>query len=122
MAAIEVLPEVTKFIEGSPQMLIGGTRTGAHTGQTFEVYDPSTGKPFTEVPRGDMSDVDAAVKAAREAHDDRRWSGLRPGKRTDILFKLGDLIKRNLQELSQLESIDAGKPVKISSGEVWLAG
>ena len=122
MATVEVLPEVTKFIEGSPQMLIGGARTGAHSGQTFEVYDPSTGRVFTEVPRGDVGDVDAAVASAREAHEDRRWSGLRPGKRTDILFKLGGLIKRNMNELSQLESIDAGKPVKISSGEMWLVG
>ena len=122
MATVEVLPEVTKFIEGSPQMLIGGSRTGAHSGQTFDVYDPSTGRPFTEVPRGDVGDVDAAVAAAREAHEDRRWSGLRPGKRTEILFKLGDLIKRNINELSQLESIDSGKPVKISSGEMWLVG
>ena len=122
MAVVEVLPEVTKFIEGSPQMLIGGTRTGAHAGRTLEVYDPSTGRAFTEVPRGDVGDVDAAVAAAREAHEDRRWSGLRPGKRTDVLFKLGELIKRNIPELSQLESLDAGKPVKISSGEMWLAG
>ena len=122
MAEIEVLPEVTKFIEGSPQMIVGGSRTGAASGQTFEVYDPSTGRPFTEVPRGDVADVDAAVASAREAHEDRRWSGLRPGKRTEVLFKLGELVKRHLQELSQLESLDAGKPVKISSGEMWLVG
>jgi acyl-CoA reductase-like NAD-dependent aldehyde dehydrogenase len=120
MAQIELLPEVTKFIEGSPQMIIGGRRTGAHSGETFEVFDPSTGKAFTEVPRGDVGDVDLAVEAAREAFDDRRWAGLRPGKRTDILFKLGELIKKNIQELSQLESLDAGKPLSISSGEIWL--
>ena len=122
MARIEVLPEVTKFIEGSPQMIIGGRRAAAHSGATFEVIDPSTGKAFTEVPRGDVGDVDAAVASAREAFDDRRWSGLRPGKRTEILFKLGELVKRNLNELAQLESLDAGKPVKISSGEMWLVG
>ena len=120
MAEIEVLPEVTKFTEGSPQMIIAGSRTGATSGQTFEVYDPSAGRPFTEVPRGDVADVDAAVASAREAHEDRRWSGLRPGKRTEVLFKLSELVKRNLQELAQLESLDAGKPVKISSGEMWL--
>ncbi|MDQ4145252.1 MAG: aldehyde dehydrogenase family protein [Actinomycetota bacterium] len=120
MAQIELLPEVTKFIEGSPQMIIGGHRVGAHSGETFEVVDPASGKALTEVPRGDVGDVDRAVAAAREAFEDRRWSGLRPGKRTEILYKLADLIKRNLQELSQLEAIDAGKPVKISSGEIWL--
>ena len=122
MAQIEVLPEVTKFIEGSPQMLIGGQPTAASSGQTFEVFNPSTGTVLTEVPRGDTADIDAAVAAAREAFDDRRWSGLRPGKRTEVLYKLGELIKRNSQELSQLESLDVGKPLKISSGEMWLVG
>ena len=122
MARIEVLPEVKKFIEGSPQMMIGGKPTGARSGETFEVMDPATGGSLTEVPRGDVADVDAAVASAREAFDDRRWSGLRPGKRTEVIYKLGELIKRNIQELSQIESLDAGKPVSISSGEMWLVG
>lgn len=122
MARIEVLPEVTKFIEGSPQMIIGGQPTSAKSGETFQDMDPSSGKPLTEVPRGDVADVDAAVASAREAFEDRRWSGLRPGKRTEILFKLADLIKRNIQELAQIESLDVGKPMAIASGEMWLVG
>lgn len=120
MARIEVLPEVTKFIEGSPQMIIGGQPTSAKSGETFQDMDPSSGKPLTEVPRGDVADIDAAVDAAREAFEDRRWSGLRPGKRTEVLFKLAELIKRNIQELAQIESLDVGKPMAIASGEMWL--
>lgn len=120
MARIEILPEVTKFIEGSPQMIIGGQPTGAKSGETFQDMDPSSGKPLTEVPRGDVADIDAAVASAREAFEDRRWSGLRPGKRTEVLFKLADLIKRNIQELAQIESLDVGKPMAIASGEMWL--
>ncbi len=122
MAQAEVLPEVTKFIDGAPQMVVGGRRTGADSGETFDVIDPSRGEAFTQVPRGSHADVDAAVASAREAFEDRRWSGLRPGKRTEILYKLGELIKRNIPELSQLESLDSGKPVSLSSGEMWFAG
>ena len=122
MARIELLPEVKKFIEGKPQMMIGGKPTGAQSGKTFEDIDPSTGAVLTEVPRAETADVDAAVTSSREAFEDRRWSGLRPGKRTEVLYKLGELIKRNIQELSQIESLDAGKPVAISSGEMWLVG
>src|SRR5688500_13897528 len=121
MAQAEVLPEVTKFLE-APKMLIGGKPTDATRGETFETIDPSTGKGFAEVPRGGVEDVDAAVAAAREAFEDRRWSGLRPGKRTEILYKLGELIKRNITELSQLEALDAGKPVSLASAEMWVAG
>ena len=121
MARIDVLPEVTKFLEGSPKMTIGGQPVDAVSGSTFEVIDPSTGGVVTEVPRGGVPDVDAAVAAARAAFDDRRWTGLRPGKRAEVLIKLADLLKRNMNELAQLESIDSGKPVKVASGEVWAA-
>jgi acyl-CoA reductase-like NAD-dependent aldehyde dehydrogenase len=122
MAQVDLLPEATKFVERPPQMSIGGRATGAASGSTFEVIDPSTGRRLTEVPRAGAEDVDEAVSAARAAFDDRRWSGLRPGKRTEILYKLGELIKRNLGELAQLEALDSGKPLKIASGEMWMAG
>ncbi|HEX2049630.1 MAG TPA: aldehyde dehydrogenase family protein [Actinomycetota bacterium] len=122
MAMVELLPEVTKFLDSQPKMTIGGKSVDAASGRTFEVIDPSTGTAIAEVPRGDAADVDAAVAAARAAFDDRRWSGLRPGKRTEVLFKLGELVKRNINELAQLEALDSGKPVKLASGEMWMAG
>ncbi|MDQ4028059.1 MAG: aldehyde dehydrogenase family protein, partial [Actinomycetota bacterium] len=67
-------------------------------------------------------DVDRAVAAARSAFDDRRWTGVRPGKRAEILFKLGELIKRRIPELAQIESLDSGKPIRLASGEIWAAG
>ena len=121
MARIDVLPEVTKFLEGSPKMTIGGHPVDSVSGATFEVIDPSTGGVVTEVPRAGVPDVDLAVAAAREAFEDRRWTGLRPGKRAEILIKVADLIKRNINELAQLEAIDSGKPLKLASGEVWAA-
>jgi acyl-CoA reductase-like NAD-dependent aldehyde dehydrogenase len=120
--SVELIPEVTKFVEGSPKMMIGGRSTEAESGDTFEVIDPATGRELTHVPRGGLADVDAAVAAAREAFDDKRWSGLRPGKRSEILFKVGELIKRNIPELAQIEALDAGKPVSLASGEIWSAG
>jgi acyl-CoA reductase-like NAD-dependent aldehyde dehydrogenase len=122
MAQVELQPETTKFLESGPKMVVGGAPVDARSGSSFEVIDPSTGRPLTEVPRGDADDVDAAVASARAAFEDRRWAGLRPGKRAEILFKLGELIKRNISELAQLESLDSGKPIKLASGEMWSAG
>ena len=121
MAQAELLPEVQKFVE-APKMVIGGKSIDATSGELFDVINPATGQTFTQVPKGGVPDIDAAVKAAREAHEDRRWAGLRPGKRTEVLFKLGELIKRNISELAQLESLDSGKPVSLASGEMWSAG
>ncbi|HEX2240388.1 MAG TPA: aldehyde dehydrogenase family protein [Actinomycetota bacterium] len=122
MATVELLPEVTKFIESSRKMFIDGKPVDAASGQTFDVIDPSTGKSFVSVPRADATDVDAAVRAARAAFDDGRWSSMRPGKRTEILFKVAELIKKNSNELTQLEALDAGKPLKAASGEIYMAG
>ncbi|MGH2756899.1 MAG: aldehyde dehydrogenase family protein, partial [Actinomycetota bacterium] len=107
--------------EGRPKMNIGGKPVDATSGATFEVIDPSTGQVLTEVPKAGVPDVDAAVEAARKAFEDRRWSGLRPGKRTEVLFKIADLIKRNINELAQIEALDAGKPLALASGEMWAA-
>ena len=122
MAQVELLPEVSKFLESGPKMVIDGKEVDALSGQTFETINPSEGTVLAEVPRAAAPDVDAAVAAARRAFEDKRWSGLRPGKRTEILYKLGELIKRNGNELAQLEALDAGKPVNLASGEMWAAG
>jgi acyl-CoA reductase-like NAD-dependent aldehyde dehydrogenase len=119
MAKAELLPEITRFVEEPPRMMIGGRAVEAASGQTLDVVDPSTGQVLTRVPRGATEDVDAAVDAARAAAEDRRWSGLRPGKRTEVLFKVAELIKRRMPELAQLEALDAGKPLKLASGEIW---
>src|SRR5918995_1931773 len=114
MALVELLPEVTKFIEAGPKMTIGGKQMDAASGRSFEAIDPSTGRSLTEVPRGESADVDSAVSAAREAFEDRRGSGMRPGKRAEILFKLGELVKRHIPELAQLEALDSGKPIALA--------
>jgi acyl-CoA reductase-like NAD-dependent aldehyde dehydrogenase len=121
MAPIELLSETTAALERPQRMVIDGREVEAVSGETFAVFDPSTGGRLAEVPRGEVADVDAAVAAARRAVDERRWSGLRPGKRAELLFKVADLIKRNSAELTQIEAIDGGKPVKAASGEIWAA-
>jgi acyl-CoA reductase-like NAD-dependent aldehyde dehydrogenase len=121
MAQTELLPEVTKFLESSPKMLIDGKPQDARAGRTFQSVNPSTGEAFVEVPRGDEKDIEAAVDAARASFEDGRWRALRPGKRSEILSRLADLIKKNSAELTQIESLDGGKPLKLASGEVWSA-
>jgi gamma-glutamyl-gamma-aminobutyraldehyde dehydrogenase len=57
-------------------------------------------------------DVDRAVVKAREAFDQGHWSKLHPSERKKVLIKLSKLIKRNLNELAVMESVDSGKPVR----------
>ena len=95
-------------------MLIDGKQVPAVSGKTFAVYNPATGGVIANVPEGDKADVDLAVAAARRAFDERRWSRVSPSERGRILWRIADLIERDLEELAELESIDNGKPYAVA--------
>jgi acyl-CoA reductase-like NAD-dependent aldehyde dehydrogenase len=102
------------FAAGPHRLVIGGERLEAADGRTFETLDPSTGNTIAEVPQAGAEDVDRAVRAAREAFEDGRWSGIAAAKRTRALLALADAIESNADELAELESLDNGKPVKLA--------
>ncbi|MEA2363587.1 MAG: hypothetical protein QOD71_2732 [Thermoleophilaceae bacterium] len=102
------------FAAGPHRLLIGGERTDAADGRTFETLDPSTGRPIAEVPHAGAEDVDRAVGAARAAFDDGRWSGIAAAKRTRAMLGLADALEDHADELAELESLDNGKPVKLA--------
>jgi len=101
------------------RMVIGGETVEAATGHTFDVIAPADGRVVATAPQGGPEDVDRAVAAARAAFDDRKgWASWAAGKRGRSLAKLADLIKRNSEELAQLESRNVGKPISGARGEV----
>jgi betaine-aldehyde dehydrogenase len=95
-------------------LFIDGHWTPAASGATFAVHNPANGEVVGRVAKADPADVTRALQAARRAFDDGRWSGLSPGERATVLFKLADLIAEHATELADLESLQAGKPVKMS--------
>src|ERR1700730_11708041 len=102
------------FLGQTPLMLIDGNLVPAASGKTFEVYNPATGAVIANVPEADKADVDLAVAAARRAFDEGRWAKVSPSERGRMLWKLADLIERDLEELAELESIDNGKPYAVA--------
>ncbi len=86
----------------------------AADGRTFETLDPSTGRPIAEVAQAGAEDVDRAVRAAREAFEDGRWSGVSAAERTRALLAFAEAIEAHADELAELESLDNGKPVKLA--------
>jgi phenylacetaldehyde dehydrogenase len=75
---------------------------------------PATGAVIANVPEADKAEVDIVVAAARRAFDERRWAKVSPSERGRMLWKLADLIERDLEELAELESIDNGKPYAVA--------
>ena len=55
------------------QLFIGGQWIPAKSGKTFETCNPATEEVIAQVAEGDAADVDAAVRAAREAFDSGPW-------------------------------------------------
>ncbi len=108
------LQHAAGFLGRKPGMLIDGKLVPAASGKTFAVFNPATGAVIANVPEGDKVDVDRAVAAARRAFDDRRWAKVSPSERGRMLWKLADLIERDLEELAELESIDNGKPYAVA--------
>jgi betaine-aldehyde dehydrogenase len=92
------------------QNFIGGEFVDPAEGQTEEVLNPATGVAIAEAPLSTADDVDRAVAAARKAFDG--WAATTPGERALMLLKLADAIEDHAEELSDLESADAGKPRK----------
>ena len=104
-------PAARQFIAKEKRLYIGGQWVAATSGQTFDVVDPATGLVFDCVPRGEATDIDRAVQAARRAFDAGIWATMTPATRSKLVWKLADLLEQNADELAELESLDNGKPV-----------
>ena len=110
----EPISEVREFLQAPQKMLIGGQRADAASGETFEVFDPSSNTVLARVPKGGREDIDRAVKAARRAFEGGAWRKLTASERGRIIWKLADLIEARTEEFAQLETLDNGKPLAIA--------
>jgi gamma-glutamyl-gamma-aminobutyraldehyde dehydrogenase/4-guanidinobutyraldehyde dehydrogenase/NAD-dependent aldehyde dehydrogenase len=92
-------------------LFIDGAFRPARSGETFPTVSPRDGSVLTLVSAAGEEDVDDAVRAARTAFQDGRWSQADPRHRKQVLLRLAELIRENLDELALLEALDAGKPI-----------
>ncbi|GAA3811503.1 aldehyde dehydrogenase family protein [Streptomyces coacervatus] len=104
---------MTAFEIEPGRLFVGGQWREAADGARTEVVDPSRGAVVTTVAEAGAADVDAAVRAARDAFDGGAWSGLSGRERGRILHRVAELIRENADELARLESLDVGKPISL---------
>ena len=81
--------------------------------KSFDTINPATGEVLTQVAEASAADVDRAVRAARRAFEDRNgaWRKLSASERGRLIWKLADLVEKNIDELAELETLDNGKPI-----------
>jgi aldehyde dehydrogenase (NAD+) len=120
-----IMPQATQKRPAAPASAIGQTRLLINNqwvdpvdGGSFDTYNPATGEVIAKVAAAGPKDVDKAVKAARKALESGPWSTMDAADRGKLLFKLADLVDANAKELANLESLNCGKTIKDSKGDM----
>ncbi|GAC1574597.1 MAG: aldehyde dehydrogenase family protein [Candidatus Dormibacteria bacterium] len=103
---------VREFAASTHGMFIGeDLARPARDGTTLQVHGPATGEVIAEVAAGSARDVDDAVGVASAAFRDRRWTNLSAHRRSELLWKLADLVERDARFLAELDTLDVGTPI-----------
>src|SRR6202165_2584211 len=93
------------------RLLIAGR--WVETAKKFDTINPATAEVLTQISAASGEDVDRAVAAARHAFEDRNgaWRKLSASERGRLIWKLADLLEKNIDEFAELETLDNGKPI-----------
>ncbi len=93
---------------------IDGKAVDGSSGEVLDVINPATDEAITELQLAGPADVDAAVQAANRAF--REWSRVPPVERSTVLQALATRMTERADEYARVESEQAGKPIRLSTG------
>ena len=99
--------------------LIGGQWVQADSGQTLDVVNPANGQRIGTVPKSGRAETRRAIEAAQAAFGE--WSKRSALDRSKLLRKLHDAIMDNQEALAELLTLEQGKPLFESRGEVGMS-
>ncbi len=103
------------------QLLINGAWEPASSGETLERrYPANTDVVVATFPSATTEDTDKAIAAARAAFDSGSWAKSPARQRADVLRKIAQMIRDEMQDLSKLPGSEVGKPVSEAGMEVAL--
>lgn len=105
--------------EKTLQNYINGSWVSANTDQTLEVLNPATLEVLAKVPLSTAEDVGKVAELAHQAYLD--WRELPPGDRIQYLFKMKALLEENLDQISEVITLENGKTFGESKGEIQRA-
>ena len=93
---------------------INGAHRASETGAEQQALSPIDGRPLARIAAGAAADADAAVRSARAAFEDGRWTGMAPAARKRVLLKLADLIESRALEIAVLGVRDNGTEINMA--------
>jgi len=120
MTDLHIITDQTIALPATPYLarhFINGVSVDSADGQTSDRLSPSHGGLVSQAALGSDVEANAAIKAARHAFDDGRWSGLSGKDRAAVLMRVADLIEANAEALALMETLESGKPIRQSRGE-----
>ena len=102
----------------SGRHLIDGAWADSADGAVFERVSPSHGVVVSTSAKGGIAETELAVAAARNAFDAGVWSRISGKDRAAVLLRVADLIEANVERIAVQETLESGKPISQSRGEV----
>ncbi|MDA8261493.1 MAG: NAD-dependent succinate-semialdehyde dehydrogenase [Actinomycetota bacterium] len=110
---MEVLSRVNR------QLFIGGKWVDSSSGATYGVEDPATNRILADVADATAEDAIAALDAASAAFD--AWAETPPRARAEVIRRAFEIIMERQEDLALLMTMEMGKPLSESRGEVAYA-
>ncbi|WP_047865705.1 NAD-dependent succinate-semialdehyde dehydrogenase [Rubrobacter aplysinae] len=116
------------MIQTAEKLFVGGEWHGARSGRTFEVANPANGETIATLPDADREDMQRAIDAAAAVQAE--WSERPAQDRAAILERAAALMHERKEHLARTMTLEQGKPIAESRGEIvyaasfleWFAG
>src|SRR5579884_2946072 len=99
-------------------MYVDGRWCEGAQGEKRTLYDPSTDEPICAVAEATREDADRAAASARAAFDSDPWSQTSALDRARLLMRVADKIEEYGKELSQIDTLNNGKPLRETEFDV----
>ncbi|MCX7728060.1 MAG: aldehyde dehydrogenase family protein [Bacteroidia bacterium] len=108
-------PESTDHIHLEKQygLFINNQFVKPHSNKYFDTINPATEEKIADIAEADETDVDNAVKSAKNAYE-KYWKKLSSKERGKYIYRIARMIQERSRELAVIESMDGGKPIRES--------
>jgi len=94
---------------------INGKLHDSVSGQFTDLINPTTGEVFAMAALSNEKDIDMAYQAAAKAFES--WKNTTPSERSMALWKIAEVLEKNIEEIVKLESENTGKPISVTMAE-----
>lgn len=105
-------------VEPAYDLYIGGKEVPGAKGERRTLLDPASNTPLADVAVGTRDDVRAAMETADKAFRESNWAQDDGARRAKALWKLAGLVEANAERFARLETLNMGKPLRESRGDM----